>query len=214
MKGTTHRAIGIAATSIFLKTQAYSMEIISPYIVIKISAAYLGALLCDIDTMNSTISNLLIKNSFGKAPDFLKKNLLILISILIAISGIVYGQIPLIFTGIILALLIFSPHRGYSHSILACGICYGAAKYTCNYYNITDFSFYLLLGMVSHIAADIFTNHGVAALFPFKRKIRFPVTITTGSSIEYIITLIAGSIFIVNLGLGVEVYKLITKIQK
>ncbi|WP_075617172.1 metal-dependent hydrolase [Paenisporosarcina indica] len=45
----------------------------------------------------------------------------------------------------------------------------------------------LLIGMVSHIVLDMATKNGVKLFFPFKVRIRFPLTTRTGGAVESVV---------------------------
>lgn len=118
-----------------------------------------------------------------------KKTVLIGTAAVILLAGLVERQPPLMLAGAVMLVFILSPHRGYSHSLLGIVVCTAVAKYFCVYYGLMEVSLYFGLGMLSHVAADMFTNQGVVLLFPYPRRIKFPVTIATGSPIEYLVIL-------------------------
>lgn len=117
----------------------------------------------------------------------------------ILIIGIISSQLPVILIGIFLSVLIFSPHRGYSHSILSVIASLILLKYVFKAYDIADYSVYFSLGLLSHIIADMFTEQGVMLLFPLRKKISFPITTKTGSKVEKIISVLASFIFILGI---------------
>ncbi|WP_010243717.1 metal-dependent hydrolase [Acetivibrio cellulolyticus] len=121
----------------------------------------------------------------------IRKIATITVAIVTTIIGIAYNQPPIILVGLLLGALIFSPHRGYSHSIMAVVVTFALLKYLFSYYKIADYSIYFCFGMLSHVIADMFTEQGVMLLFPKQKKISFPITITTGSSLEKVISSIA-----------------------
>src|SRR5699024_11800139 len=45
----------------------------------------------------------------------------------------------------------------------------------------------LMIGMISHLALDMMTRSGIQLFFPISFKVRFPVTIRTGSLAENLI---------------------------
>lgn len=65
----------------------------------------------------------------------------------------------------------------------------------------------LLVGMVSHIILDMATKNGVKFLFPFKVRVRFPLTTRTGGAVEYVV-LAALSLLSVYFGYGAIEYYL------
>ncbi|CEG21746.1 Inner membrane protein YdjM [Planococcus massiliensis] len=45
----------------------------------------------------------------------------------------------------------------------------------------------LLVGMASHYVLDMATKNGIKLFFPLKMTVRFPVTTTTGGTVEYLV---------------------------
>ncbi|ETP70798.1 membrane protein [Planococcus glaciei] len=45
----------------------------------------------------------------------------------------------------------------------------------------------ILVGMASHFLLDMATKRGIKLLFPFKLNVRFPLTTTTGGTVEYFV---------------------------
>lgn len=194
MKGTTHAALGVAAAAIINGASLPAM-IKSPEKALPVVAGYFGALFCDIDCTGSTISNKLSPVGLKGIGRVISAGL-----VLAAIgAGIYLKHPPLAIAGIYMLIMMCSPHRGYSHSLLAVIACHAFVRYICVYYGIQDISIYLAVGMLSHILADMFTEKGTAALFPYPKRLAFPVTIKTGSYVEHIIVLAAAAIAFLNI---------------
>lgn len=234
MKGTTHSLIGLAAISAVLPfTSNISLtaghEKLLPFVF-----AYAGALICDIDTGSSTVSNMInpikikyirtliygifsllsvagtiyfwgskyilafvllmvlaflnLNSVSSNVLKLVKKVAVISISVGLIIIGVVSSHYPMSLIGILLLALSFSPHRGYSHSIVAVAAAFFVLKYTFGFYNLADNSISFCIGMLSHILADMFTQKGVTLLFPVQRKFAFPLTFKTGSALEGVIS--------------------------
>jgi len=45
----------------------------------------------------------------------------------------------------------------------------------------------ILVGMVSHMILDMATKNGIKLLFPFKVRVRFPLTTRTGGAVESVV---------------------------
>ena len=104
--------------------------------------------------------------------------------------GFYYKQYPLFGIGGVLLLLLFSRHRGLSHSLLFVAIVYFVVKEFCRFYSYRDYSLLFAITVASHIVGDMFTRAGVALFFPLSQKrIRFPITIRTGGKFENIVFL-------------------------
>lgn len=240
MKGSSHSLIALATTSVMYSVD--SRFIANPEKMLPFVFAYIGSLICDIDTGSSTISNILnpIKQKRTKRiaatifviisilgiicfketqylgifiggmvllalsitkilQGIIRRTATILFALSILIIGIIYNQLPVILIGIFLSVLIFSPHRGYSHSIVSVAASLLLLKYVLRTYEIADYSVYFSLGLLSHIIADMFTEQGVMLLFPIQKKISFPITTKTGSNVEKIISIFASFIFILGI---------------
>ena len=85
-------------------------------------------------------------------------------------------------------------HRGITHSLIAVvGVSF-AAWYALHGFDwrpeySAPFVLGLSAGYLSHLLADWLTNTGVPLLWPMKRRFAAPVTISTGSPMEYLIAL-------------------------
>lgn len=85
-------------------------------------------------------------------------------------------------------------HRGITHSLIAVAVMSFAAWYSLHGldwhpgYSV-PFTLGLSAGYLSHLAGDWMTNTGVPLLWPNKKRVAAPVTIQTGSPIEYLIAL-------------------------
>ncbi|AKL94126.1 membrane-bound metal-dependent hydrolase [Clostridium aceticum] len=96
-----------------------------------------------------------------------------------------YHQPPLAGIGIILIVLLFSKHRGLSHSIVFVLLNYIIIKSIIIFYDYVDYSLLFAISMTSHIIGDMFTRAGVMLFYPFSpKKIKFPFTIKTGGKLE------------------------------
>lgn len=88
----------------------------------------------------------------------------------------------------------FGKHRNVSHSILGLGLAYFASSFLLSLirpYLLVNLDIVwtaFMLGFVSHLIADSFTQAGIPLFLPFKNKIGFPpikfLRIKTGSWIE------------------------------
>jgi inner membrane protein len=85
-------------------------------------------------------------------------------------------------------------HRGITHSLIAAVVVSLAAWYSLHGLDwrpghSAPFVLGLSAGYLSHLLADWLTNTGVPLLWPMKRRFAAPVTISTGSPMEYLIAL-------------------------
>lgn len=77
-------------------------------------------------------------------------------------------------------------HRGLSHSLLAVLAWWGASAVACSGLGIAGSAALLLpalivAGVVSHLAADALTDHGICPLYPLRWHLRSPLAFRTGS---------------------------------
>lgn len=74
-------------------------------------------------------------------------------------------------------------HRGITHSLLAVA---AMAVAGAMYFNTPGFAMAVIIGYLSHLLADAFSNSGVPLLWPSKRKFAIPI-IKTGGIVEYLL---------------------------
>jgi inner membrane protein len=85
-------------------------------------------------------------------------------------------------------------HRGITHSLVAVAVMSFAAWYSLHGldwhpgYSV-PFILGLSAGYLSHLACDWMSNSGVPLLWPMQRRFAAPVTIQTGSPVEYLVAL-------------------------
>ncbi|MCX7920583.1 MAG: metal-dependent hydrolase [Clostridia bacterium] len=173
----------------FIKSKQFRQAAMLIYIVTGIVALayFYGTIYFGYTSAVVLATGLSLTKITSEAYKAVRKVSLIIVAGLLIWAGVFYKQPPLIVLGVIFITMIFSPHRAYSHSLFAVAACYCAAKYVCNYYRIMDVSTYFALGMLSHILSDMFTAKGAMILFPYSKRISFPVTTTTGSMAEGVV---------------------------
>lgn len=75
-------------------------------------------------------------------------------------------------------------HRTFTHSLLFLMI----MAVLLNSFAVNEaFTAGLLVGMASHYVLDMATKNGIKLLFPLKMTVRFPITTTTGGTVEYFV---------------------------
>ncbi|MFD1029964.1 metal-dependent hydrolase [Metaplanococcus flavidus] len=75
-------------------------------------------------------------------------------------------------------------HRTFTHSLLFLAM---AAFLFFTFLPNEALAAGLLVGMGSHLLLDMATKNGIKLLFPFKMRVRFPVTTKTGGTAEHMI---------------------------
>ncbi len=123
-----------------------------------------------------------------------------LAALLCILGAYYYQQYPLAWIGFILLLLLFSTHRGMSHSLLFLGLVIFAAHQITSFYNYPNYSIVFGIGMASHIFSDMFSKQGVRLLWPLEKNIRFPLYFRTGGKVENLLFVIL-CILVIRLGL-------------
>jgi|GEM_PF-5668936 len=132
-------------------------------------------------------------------------------------------QAPYILIAAILTMYIISKHRGFSHTSIINLFADGVVYYSLYYYGYSQIamtaSICFLVGTFTHLYLnDLLTNKGVPnPLYPFDaivkfilgkgldlsvRKIKLPVTFSTGGGIEIVISIIA----IIGLSFGLDIF--------
>ncbi|HZJ77064.1 MAG TPA: metal-dependent hydrolase, partial [Oscillospiraceae bacterium] len=123
---------------------------------------------------------------------FAQKGYYIIRNFVQAISGITiilvscyYKHYVLALAGGVLIVLLFSKHRGFSHSILFLVGCTFIVKKISLFYGDIDYSIIFAISMASHLLGDMFTKAGIGLFTPFSdKRIRLPYTIKAGGKIE------------------------------
>lgn len=137
------------------------------------------------------------------ADKFARRGYYIIRNFVQALSGIIiilvscyYKHYVLIPAGVILIILLFSKHRGFSHSMVFLAGCTFAVKKISLFYSGIDYSVIFAASMASHLLGDMFTKAGIGLFAPFSdKRIRLPYTIKTGGKIENFIFI--GALFAV-----------------
>ena len=137
------------------------------------------------------------------ADKFARKGYYIIRNFVQAISGITiilascyYKHYVLILAGVILIILLFSKHRGFSHSIVFLIGCTFVVKKISLFYGDIDYSIIFAASIASHLLGDMFTKAGIGLFIPFSdKRIRLPYTIKTGGKIENFIFI--GALFVI-----------------
>jgi len=84
-------------------------------------------------------------------------------------------------------------HRGAIHSLLAAVIALAVVMGTCLFLTWPMvYAYYFFLGYLGHLFGDCLTNSGVPLFWPIKKKVRFPVTLATGTWQETIFSFLLG----------------------
>ncbi len=123
-----------------------------------------------------------------------------LVGVLCIAGAYYYQQYPLAWIGLVLLLLLFSNHRGLSHSLLFLGAAILGTYQITNHYGHPNYSIVLGIAMASHIFSDMFTKQGVRLFWPLEKKVRFPLYMKTGGKLENFIFLVI-SVLAIRLGL-------------
>lgn len=91
-------------------------------------------------------------------------------------------------------------HRSFTHSLLFLFIISLLLKsFVTNEAVIEG----ILVGMVSHYVLDMMTTNGIKLLFPFKIRVRFPLTTKTGGTVE---SLVVAALSVLSVYFGYEAF--------
>lgn len=148
------------------------------------------------------LGGLTLNRISSKVIKLVRKAVVIAVSMGMIIIGIYYGHPPIALIGIYILALVCSPHRGYSHSLVAVAAAFFILKYTFSFYKVPDYySTSFCVGMLSHIVADMFTERGVTLFFPLGKRIHIPFAYELGSVFEGVLSSVS-IILIVLLNIG------------
>lgn len=147
------------------------------------------------------IMGFVMSKSFAKRGFRTLRNVIHGLTGVLCIAGAYYSEhYPLAWIGFILLILLFSTHRGLSHSLLFLGLTVFAIHQITAFYGYHNYSVIFGIGMASHIFSDMFTKHGVRLFWPLDKKFHFPYYIKTGGKFENFLFVII-SILVIRLGL-------------
>lgn len=111
-----------------------------------------------------------------------------MVAIAIILASYYYNHYTLISVGVILIILLFSKHRGFSHSIIFLICCTFAVRSISLFYGHIDYSIIFAASMISHLLGDMLTRAGIGLFMPFTdKRIKLPYTIKTGGKAENLI---------------------------
>ena len=91
-------------------------------------------------------------------------------------------------------------HRSFTHSLLFLFIVSIFLKSFVTNEAVTEG---ILVGMVSHLVLDMMTRNGIKLLFPFKIRVRFPLTTRTGGTVE---SLVLAALSVLSVYFGYEAF--------
>ncbi|MCZ8537313.1 MULTISPECIES: metal-dependent hydrolase [Paenisporosarcina] len=91
-------------------------------------------------------------------------------------------------------------HRSFTHSLLFLFIVSLLLKSFVTNEAVTEG---ILVGMVSHLVLDMMTRNGIKLLFPFKIRVRFPLTTRTGGTVE---SLVLAALSVLSVYFGYEAF--------
>lgn len=188
MKGKTHMMLGVAgATTILAKYPIESG-------IILLGSSILGSLIPDIDHPKSKINQriLPIKNKFFKIVIYS------LIGIILIFAGQETKNIFLKLSGVISIIVGISHHRSFTHSLLGCFLFSIIFYLVTKKYSLESAYIGFVLGYGLHLVTDFVTNDGIELFYPYKKRIRAPITVKTGGIVEYILIIFSGIYFACN----------------
>ena len=147
----------------------------------------------------SALAGISLGSIAGGVFKILRKVMVIAVSVGIGAFGVYSGHLSLTATGAFLLAVSLSPHRGYSHSMLAVAAAFFISKAVFTEFHIPDCSIALAVGMLSHLGADMLTERGITLLFPYNKKLLLPLTTKTGGLVEGVISALAAVILVLSL---------------
>ena len=153
---------------------------------ITAAAASAGALIPDIDHPGSKINQIMLpmKNRLGKMIIYSGLG-----GVLLYKASSLHSTLS--FLGLILIIIGLSHHRSFTHSIpSAISLSIISFMFFQNYFS-NNLIYAFIIGILSHLIGDFLTKQGIELFYPITDKnYRFPINISSGGIIEYIISFI------------------------
>lgn len=149
MTGKTHMTSSLLCSSFLLRINPVNF-IYTPFLI-------LGALICDVDaeySMIQKITYIIFYAMIGVFIIYKNANITTIVSVIMIIALSVYAKKR-------------TEHRTFTHSIL------GFVLYSiCVFFINTTGAIYFIIGYISHLILDSFTNRGVMILYPIDKMFR------------------------------------------
>ncbi|WP_027633414.1 metal-dependent hydrolase [Clostridium hydrogeniformans] len=177
MMKKTHVVVGITLSTIVATILNKNITLI--YII----ASFIGSLFPDVDHPRGSINQriLLVNNWICKVLTYL------MLAAILYIYGSKALDIKTIYYTIpFLIGIAFSRHRSITHSILGILASMVLINFIKLKYNL-DLRDPFFVGYISHILLDMFNPQGVELLWPYRKRIKFPLTVETGGMGEKIV---------------------------
>lgn len=161
MTGKTHLIIGTTLAYIACAKSNVDFSIAA--------AAYaaVGSLLPDIDEKHSTINQYI--------PMKLGKLIYGIAGVALAYHIYETGNIAYVLPSVLMILIYFSGHRGFTHSITACIL------FSMAFIEGRDTLIPFATGYMAHLIFDMFNTKGILLIYPLKKRFKFPLNFSTDS---------------------------------
>lgn len=161
MTGRTHIIIGTTLAYMACAKSNINFDIATAVY------AIVGSLLPDIDEKHSKI-NQYIPTPLGK--------------LIYGIAGVamayhIYqtGNITYVLPSVLLILIYFSGHRGFTHSITACIL------FSMTFIGDRNILIPFATGYIAHLIFDMVNTKGIPLIYPLKKRFKFPLNFSTNS---------------------------------
>lgn len=159
-----------------------------PLTVTTVLSAAFGSMIPDLDHPKSKLNQKILPIKRNKAT---KMFIYCLFGSLLLYSNYIrFNSTLLNFIGAILIMIGISHHRGFTHSLAGIFIfCITVHLFTQKYGYVAQGKSFMV-GYVSHLIADFFTEHGIEALYPIDDKnYKAPLRFSTGGSVETVLSI-------------------------
>lgn len=176
-----HVTIGTAAA--FLVNPGLSI----PLTITTVLSAAFGSVIPDLDHPKSKLNQKILPLKRNKA---MKMFIYCLLGSLALYSSYAkFNSTLLNCIGIILIMIGISHHRGFTHSGVGVLIFYITVQLFTQKYGYEYEGMSFMIGYVSHLAGDFFTDQGIEILYPIDDKnYKAPLRFTTGGDVETLLT--------------------------
>lgn len=182
MNSKSHITIGTAAA--FLINPVINV----PLTITTIFSAAFGSMIPDLDHPQSVLNQKILPMKRNKA------NKIIIYTLfggtILYINHINFNSVILNLLGAILIMIGISHHRSFTHSAIGVFLFYMTIHLFIQEYGYIAEGISFMIGYVSHLLSDFFTDQGIEILYPINGKnYKAPLRFSTGGRVEDLLSI-------------------------
>lgn len=182
MKAKSHVVVGIAAAYLI------NPSINIPLKLTTVLSAAFGSLVPDLDHPKSILNQKILPLKKNKSTKVFIYSLFG--SLVLYINYLNFRSMILNLIGVILIMIGISHHRGFTHSGIGVFIFFMTVNLFTKKYGFNYEGLSFMIGYISHLITDFFTDQGIELFYPLDRKnYKGPIRFSTGGSVEFLISI-------------------------